>query len=195
MSKKKKAIMASAIRLFSQRGYSATPVSVIAKDADVAEGTIFRHFANKEDLFLQIIREIRQGFFDALEQESRFSEMENGMAMVLSLIRFHCRFYKMREIEFDLVHRNNPYQMPHVGEPCRDEVKRMYDRMLDLLKTAIRFGITDGSVRNVDIERTALIIQGTLTGMVRMRLFENISMDEVESDVVEFCKNSLEPVS
>lgn len=195
MSKKKQAIMASAIRLFSQRGYSATPVSVIAKDADVAEGTIFRHFANKEDLFLQIIREIRQGFFDALEQESRFSEMENGMEMVLSLIRFHCRFYKMRETEFDLVHRNNPYQMPHVGAPCREEVKRMYDRMLDLLKTAIRFGITDGSVRKVEIERTALIIQGTLTGMVRMRLFENISMDEVEADVIEFCKNSLEPIS
>lgn len=195
MSKKKRAIMAAAIRLFSQRGYSATPVSVIAKEADVAEGTIFRHFANKEDLFLQIIREIRQGFFDALEQESRFSEMENGMEMVLSLIRFHCRFYRMREIEFDLIHRNNPYQMPHVGEPCWDEVKRMYDRMLDLLKTGIRFGITDGSIRKVDMERTALMIQGMLTGMVRMRLFENIRMDEVEEDVVQFCRSSLEPVS
>jgi hypothetical protein len=101
----------------------------------------------------------------------------------------------MREIEFDLIHRNNPYQMPHVGEPCRDEVKRMYDRMLDLLKTGIRFGITDGSIRKVDMERTALMIQGMLTGMVRMRLFENIRMDEVEEDVVQFCRSSLEPVS
>jgi hypothetical protein len=45
------------------------------------------------------------------------------------------------------------------------------------------------------MERTALMIQGMLTGMVRMRLFENIRMDEVEEDVVQFCRSSLEPVS
>ncbi len=47
-------ILISAIELFSQKGYEATSTSEIAKNAKVAEGTIFRYYKTKRELLFAI---------------------------------------------------------------------------------------------------------------------------------------------
>lgn len=54
-TEKQKKILAAAIEMFSDKGYSATSTSEIAQMAGVAEGTIFRHYKTKKDLLLAII--------------------------------------------------------------------------------------------------------------------------------------------
>lgn len=55
MTEKKELILQTALRLFSQRGYEGTPTSLIAREAGVSEGLIFRHFINKEGLLLALL--------------------------------------------------------------------------------------------------------------------------------------------
>ncbi len=43
-------IIEAAIKLFSEQGYAGTATSQIAKEANVAEGTIFKYFPKKMDL-------------------------------------------------------------------------------------------------------------------------------------------------
>lgn len=45
-------IQKEALRLFRERGYTATTVEQIAEAAEVAPSTVFRYFATKEDLVL-----------------------------------------------------------------------------------------------------------------------------------------------
>lgn len=47
---KEERILEAAIKIFSEKGFSAATTSEIAKDAGVAEGTIFRYFKTKKDL-------------------------------------------------------------------------------------------------------------------------------------------------
>ena len=47
LPEKEEKILKSAIKIFSEKGFSASTTSEIAKDAGVAEGTIFRYFKTK----------------------------------------------------------------------------------------------------------------------------------------------------
>ncbi len=50
------AILEAALDEFSARGFEATRLDDVAKRADVAKGTIYLHFKDKEDLFQELIR-------------------------------------------------------------------------------------------------------------------------------------------
>ena len=50
------AILDAALDEFSARGFAATRLDDVAKHADVAKGTIYLHFKDKESLFQELIR-------------------------------------------------------------------------------------------------------------------------------------------
>ncbi|MDB4106860.1 TetR/AcrR family transcriptional regulator [Bacteroidia bacterium] len=56
MTEKQISILESALELFSSKGFDAVPTSLIAKQAGVSEGLIFRHFKNKQGLLNAIVQ-------------------------------------------------------------------------------------------------------------------------------------------
>lgn len=52
---RRKQILRVAIELFSQRGFSGTTTKEIANASGVSEAMVFRHFANKEELYSAIL--------------------------------------------------------------------------------------------------------------------------------------------
>ncbi|WP_152657783.1 TetR/AcrR family transcriptional regulator [Oceanobacillus sp. CFH 90083] len=55
LTKKQIAILEAATELFAEQGYAGTSTSEIANKAEVAEGTIFKHFKSKKGLLLAIV--------------------------------------------------------------------------------------------------------------------------------------------
>jgi AcrR family transcriptional regulator len=47
-------ILQAALRLFAAKGYEGTTTKDLASAANVAEGTIFRHFANKKAILIEV---------------------------------------------------------------------------------------------------------------------------------------------
>jgi AcrR family transcriptional regulator len=47
-------ILQAALRLFAAKGYEGTTTKDLASTANVAEGTIFRHFANKKAILIEV---------------------------------------------------------------------------------------------------------------------------------------------
>ena len=52
---KEQAILDAALKIFEQKGFHAATTSEIAKEAGVAEGTIFRYFKTKKDILRSIL--------------------------------------------------------------------------------------------------------------------------------------------
>lgn len=50
MNDKRKRILGSALKLFTEKGIDSTSTASIAKSAKVATGTVFHYFSNKEEL-------------------------------------------------------------------------------------------------------------------------------------------------
>lgn len=55
MTNKQQRILETAIKMFAEKGYASTSTSEIAKAAEVAEGTIFKHFGSKENLLFSVM--------------------------------------------------------------------------------------------------------------------------------------------
>src|SRR5215212_7260931 len=53
-SDKRERILSAAERVFARRGFFAARVSEIAKDAGVADGTIYLYFRSKDDLLISL---------------------------------------------------------------------------------------------------------------------------------------------
>jgi AcrR family transcriptional regulator len=50
LSEKEKRILEAACKIFAEKGFSAATTNAIAKEAGIAEGTIFRYFKTKKDI-------------------------------------------------------------------------------------------------------------------------------------------------
>lgn len=53
----KEAIAAAGLKLFSEKGYLGATTREIAKLAGVSEVTLFRHFSNKQNLFISVLQQ------------------------------------------------------------------------------------------------------------------------------------------
>lgn len=89
LTEKQKAIIKAACLLFAQKGYTATSTREIAQLAQVAEGTIFKNYATKDELFLAItdlvIENIIEPFF-MTGLEEIFAQTYNSLEEVLQAI-------------------------------------------------------------------------------------------------------------
>lgn len=60
MQEMKERILTTALRLFAQNGYEATPVSAIAASVQVTKGALYKHYRDKRDIFDQIVLRMEQ---------------------------------------------------------------------------------------------------------------------------------------
>ena len=61
-------ILRAAHALVARGGFGAAQVAAVAAEADVATGTVYRHFASKADLFAEVFRRAAQHEVDAVAQ-------------------------------------------------------------------------------------------------------------------------------
>jgi TetR/AcrR family transcriptional regulator, fatty acid metabolism regulator protein len=66
-AEKKKRILASATRIFARKGFPAARVSDIARDAGVADGTVYLYFQGKDDLLLSIFQSSMDRYLEIAE--------------------------------------------------------------------------------------------------------------------------------
>jgi len=90
---KKQFIIQSAIGVFSQNGFQNSSISEIAQKANVAEGTIYQYFKNKEDLFFSIPIEKTKEF--CRELDLHLEGIDGALNKIRKFIWYYLYFFKM----------------------------------------------------------------------------------------------------
>ena len=60
----KEAILLESLHLFSRSGYKAVSVRDIAKQLGITQGTLYKHYANKQDIFDSIVKRMSDNDFE-----------------------------------------------------------------------------------------------------------------------------------
>ncbi|MFH0785884.1 MAG: TetR/AcrR family transcriptional regulator [Pseudomonadota bacterium] len=63
---KRTEILRAALELIAEHGFHAAPMAIIANRAEVGAGTIYRYFANKDVLIIELYREIEEKIMPCL---------------------------------------------------------------------------------------------------------------------------------
>ena len=82
-------LLRAGLELFTTRGYHATTTPLIARQAGLAEGTLYRHFAGKQALFNELYNEaaawatqlVRQADAEAVSLADKLSRLAGSLAL------------------------------------------------------------------------------------------------------------------
>ncbi|HEX9918922.1 MAG TPA: TetR/AcrR family transcriptional regulator [Pyrinomonadaceae bacterium] len=168
---RRKQILLVAMRLFSQHGFRGTTTKEIAQAAGVSEAMVFRHFANKEELYSAIIdhKACADNFQcpahivpDAL---ARRDDRAVFTGVALAMMRHH-----EHDTEFLRL-------LTHAALEGHALAHMFWDRnvrgMYDFLGSYIRDRQREGAMRDVD---PAIVVRGFL-GMVIHHSLNNLLWD------------------
>lgn len=185
---KKEQILHTATKLFAIKGYKDTSMAELAKLTGVAQGTIFYHFLNKEELFLAILKSFKE---DVVLEFSRYTQehcFASGLLMVEDVIGFYLHMVGQMEDRFMLLHRHDAYELAQVNPTCRDYLEAIYDCLIDIFELAIRTGQEDGTVRPAPSRRLAMVVFTMVDGLVRFNTYKIYDAGSLYDEMVQSCR-------
>ncbi len=188
---KRNAILAAATRLFSRNGFKETSMSELSKMTGAAGGTIFHHFKNKEDLFLNILKDVQDTMLSAFSCHKETAVYDNGLDMVEGVIAFYLHLAGEMEDQFLLLHRHYPYQMAESNALCRSYLESVHNCLLDIFEEAVSAGVKDGSVTTASPRNTAMILFAMVDGVVRFNTYNLYHAASLYQDLIRSCRNIL----
>jgi TetR/AcrR family fatty acid metabolism transcriptional regulator len=92
---KKQLILKVANEVFAEKGFNETTISQIAQKANIAEGSIYDYFNNKEDLLFSIPEDRMENFFSGLREH--LEGIKGALSKLHKIIWYHLHFYEKNQ--------------------------------------------------------------------------------------------------
>jgi TetR/AcrR family transcriptional regulator, repressor of fatR-cypB operon len=108
-SNKRERIIEATIKLISEYGFHGTPISMIAQEAGVGAGTIYRYFKDKDTLVLEIFKQVNGAFKRTLLHEYDVSHSIRDRFLHLCRGIFQYGMQNPYEFKFIEQFYNSPY--------------------------------------------------------------------------------------
>ena len=189
---KKDIILGAAAKLFSEKGFRETSMAELSKLTGAAEGTIFYHFKNKEELFVAILEDLRKAILEEFDAYTRQKDFKNGLEMAEGAISFYLQLSAQLENRFLLLHRHDLYELAEVNPECRSHLEAIYNCFLDIFESAVVRGQKDGSIGEMTARKAALLLFSMVDGLVRLNTYKLYDAGALYRELMELCRKMLE---
>lgn len=150
---RRQAILDAAMKVFAQRGYSAATIRAIAREANIAQGTIYLYFPSKRDILLALYRSM---ILESLEEIMARPEKGDDETFLTSLLVDRIRRLRQnaRAVRFAFTEL-----------PFHDELREKFYREIVLeqlgrIQAFLKDRITQGRFRPLRLEIAARAFQG-----------------------------------
>jgi len=165
-------ILQAGEKIFARKGFHLATLEEIARDADLAKGTIYLHFLNKADLFVSVIEKKLNILLKKIKEVVR--EEGPPVEKIRKVTEIHLRFLEQNKNFFKILH-----SLP--GEHKREMEKELTERVikknasyLGIIQKLIEEGIKRKEIKPLNPRKLAVI----LVGMVHSLTINWISCNE-----------------
>lgn len=158
---KYKQIIDAAVIVIAENGYHQAQVSKIAKQAGVADGTIYLYFKNKEDILISMFQEKLGVFISNIDEEmARVTSAKDKMLVLIS---------KHFEILFEDKHLAivTQLELRQSNKEIRHKINDVLKGYLKLVDSILVTGVEQGEFhQDIDIRLARHMVFGTLDEIV-----------------------------
>lgn len=167
---KRTAILKATMELITEHGFHATPMSMIARHAGVAAGTIYTYFPSKEVLINQLYGELKQKMGSAL-----LHKQENSGKLRDGFFRFYRNLFQYfienpEEFMFLEQYANSPF----ITQEPKEENTQLQQPVIDFLAGGMELGI----LRNMEIELMTALVYGHVVAVAKLHLSGRLPITE-----------------
>ncbi|QHL89282.1 TetR family transcriptional regulator [Nibribacter ruber] len=171
IAEKKKAILESTLKLIQQNGFHGTPMSLVAKEAGVAAGTIYHYFDSKDTLILELFAYTQRQMQLTLQQ-GLHPEMDFEESFFLRWIN-RCQFYiDHPEVLFFLEQ--------FVNSPFYPRCTQQSDHYQNEIKEFIELGNQHGILRDMPPKLMAMMIHSSIMTAAKVHITGKAHLSEKE---------------
>jgi len=134
-------ILEAAVKVFARQGFYQSTVAQIAREAGVADGTIYLYFKNKDDILVNFFDYKTKQVFERFRAE--VNQAESGLDKLRNLIRRHLAEFQ-RDRDMAILYQVGTHQIDRLAEDQIREMSKMYQ---DLVSEIVEAGQQEGSIR------------------------------------------------
>ena len=134
-------ILEAAVKVFARQGFHQSTVAQIAKEAGVADGTIYLYFKNKDDILVQFFSFRAKQVFESFREE--VDRAQTSADKLRNLVRRHLAEFQ-RDRDGAVVYQVETHQNSRMAEAQIREMSQMYR---DLIAEIIEQGQQEGTIR------------------------------------------------
>lgn len=150
-------ILDAAERIFLEKGFDNVTVDDIAVAAEVAKGTLYLYFKNKNDLLMDLLHKRRRPILQAFGEAQ--ADATSGLDLVARLIREQQQSMERDPLELRrLFLRHLIEGPPPESTPAAEAHAKHIERVISTYLNAIERGQSDGSIRK-DLEPAMVTAQ------------------------------------
>ena len=146
-------LLAAARELIEEGGYGSASVAAIADRGGVAAGTLYRHFVSKEELFLEVFRDVCSGEERAMRAAAAAAGPGAVDRLEAVLTTFARRALQNRSLAWAL--------LAEPVDPLVDAERLAYrERYASLVAAELRAAVSAGEIPPQDVAFTAAALVG-----------------------------------
>ena len=134
-------ILEAAVKVFARQGFYQSTVAQIAREAGVADGTIYLYFKNKDDILVQFFSYRTKQVFERFRAE--VNKSDNSLDKLRNLIRRHLTEFQ-RDRDMAVVYQVETHQNSRLAE---DQIREMSQMYQDLVSEIVETGQQEDSIR------------------------------------------------
>jgi TetR/AcrR family fatty acid metabolism transcriptional regulator len=155
-SDKRERILAAAVKVFAQNGYYTAKVSQVAREAGVADGTIYLYFKNKDDLLISAFEDRMTWLNNRLR-----SELEQLEGDILSRINRCLELHLALALEERELAEFITVELRQSSKFIKEYKNQKFAEYLGILDEVLRQGQVEGVIRrDIDIHGVSRAIFG-----------------------------------
>lgn len=154
---KKEEILKAALKLFVEFGFHATPTSKIAKEAGVANGTLFHYFKTKDELTIELYIKTKTQLTEYIYSNT---DQSKPIEWILKSIYINTiEWAQKNKSDFYFIHQfsSSPFYSLISGE----EISKQTKPYLDFLQK----GIKNSTLKPLPVDLLYTIINSHITGI------------------------------